>query len=80
MSERVVKPAKCPHCGRELTYLINVREELHTYYFEVDKEGNVHYRSKDCWPEDESDYECPFCHEVLFTSEEEGKKFLLGEN
>lgn len=77
---RALKPPRCPRCGKELTYLINVCEEFHVYYFEVDEEGEVDYRDKDSWPGDTSEYGCPFCFEVLFTSEEEAKAFLLGED
>jgi len=68
---------RCPVCGSEIEYLKNYvkAEKLYLYDGEKYKEGGFYILCTD--PAD-GNYECPKCEKVLFTSEEEAKKFLKG--
>jgi hypothetical protein len=74
-----LKPPTCPKCGMELDELINVQEEWVTFYFSVDDDGNVDYVEDDRCPGNTSEYECPYCHEVLFNNEDDARDFLMGK-
>jgi hypothetical protein len=70
---------KCPRCGKEIDYLINVCEETAKYVFSFDGGKGCDYYFDDSWPGDWSVFQCPECDEELFTNEEDAKKFLKGE-
>jgi hypothetical protein len=67
---------RCPECGEEITYLINVCEEIVESIFELDSLGEADYDHVDSWLGEMNEYRCPICYEVLFNSEEEAVEFL----
>ena len=70
---------KCPECGAEIDYLINVCETIEEYIFSVDGGGFADYEQTDAWAGDWSEYRCPECRKVLFRDEDDAVKFLKGE-
>ena len=70
---------KCPKCGAEIDHLHHFGYYLQKADFWIDEDGEPRY---DDWDDlgdlkGTPEYECPECGEVLFTDEEEAKKFLL---
>jgi len=71
----------CPKCGVEIDHLNAYSRGETLYTFILDGSGEPRYLKKEVIPScDPDDYECPKCHEVLFTDEEEATKFLDADN
>ena len=70
---------KCPKCGAEIDHLINWSEAEQKFILRLTEKGTPNYEYVDTVPKDRNEYECPKCHEVLFTDEEEAIKFLRGK-
>jgi len=67
--------AICPYCKAKIDYLKNYASGEHYYIFDGEN-----YDSHEFEPNNlTNDYECPECHEVLFTDEDGAREFLLGE-
>jgi hypothetical protein len=76
--------AKCPKCGAEINeliaYVTNIREDI----FSISKDGEAEYEVDEDFDVNDCrtlsiSFGCPMCLEVLFTSEEDAKNFLLGK-
>jgi len=73
---------KCPKCGKEIDYLRDFSPVWEEYKLTINENGVVHCEFVDGGiPMDDKDdeYECPECHEVLFTDVEDAIKFLKGD-
>lgn len=65
---------KCPSCHKKIDFLDNFQSGVKVWRFDGDNYSSTH---DDFIPDDErNDYECPECFEVLFTDEEDARKFL----
>ena len=64
------KYARCPHCGRELTYLYG--EVIATYEYDVNDSAYLHFTNKTI---ELVRYYCPSCNGEI---SEEAVKFLFG--
>jgi len=69
---------KCPLCGKEINFLINVCTEIHEYKASLGEEGTIEYIDLDVYPisHSEDGFFCPECRAKLFDSEEEATEFL----
>jgi len=77
MKER--KTVKCPHCGEELTKLLNVQSGEVAWWLDVNGEYEQH---DDFFIPDvrKNDFVCPECNAIITIFEEEAIAFLKGEN
>ena len=62
--------SRCPICNYEISYLIGLREREFTY------DGN-NIRNDIFSPSRIHSFDCPHCHQKLFTDIKEAKDFLL---
>lgn len=73
--------SKCPMCKEEIDFLSNTQTINKCWHVSLGKSGFLEY---DEWGDEDVDdcgiYYCPKCHEELFHSEEDARKFLKGED
>ena len=74
--------ARCPKCGREIDHLNYWSLEWVKRSYWVNDDGEGEWSSSKDWVSTDNDdeYECPWCCEVLFHSEEEAREFLAGQS
>lgn len=66
---------KCPVCGEEIEALSVMVQTVSTYYYNGEE-----YIPDETEVENETfEYQCPFCHATLATTEEEARKIILGD-
>ena len=67
--------AKCPKCGKKIDYLWMHQQAKIIYRF-----TEYGYEREGVYPDDikTKEYYCPECNELLFTSGEAAKRFLIG--
>ena len=72
---------KCPRCGMEIDYLINICTEEIESDFTINSMGYGEYDEMDAnpIPIDDGFFMCPECGKILFFDEQTATKFLKGE-
>jgi len=71
-----MKLVKCPKCGAEINYLVNWQSTLTKHLFD----GSDYSKQDEEITDGVNDYQCPRCDKVLFTNDEDARKFLRGES
>ena len=66
---------KCPKCGKEIDYLVNVESGDMDYRFNPDGD---YYPGEFLSDGGRNEYECPLCQATLFTDETTALEFLKG--
>jgi len=68
---------KCPKCNDDITYLQVISECMQTFELTENKDFPIYSGVE--WIEGEGIFQCPYCDEVLFKTEQEAINFLAGD-
>jgi len=77
----MTKKITCPECGEKIDHLILYETHQQRKKFYVTDKGlpDIWVFDKQVYLDDEDEYECPACREMLFQVEEDAVRFLKGE-
>ena len=71
---------KCPECGEEIGTLIAWIPKEDKAEVALNSDGTLSYMITDnIEGKGATEYECPMCGEIIFSSETDAKNFLKGE-
>jgi len=71
----------CPKCGEEITSLRNYIPAQVCYDVQYNAKNDMldYYKDGQTDPDDDGDYECPECNQILCLDADAAKKILKGE-
>ena len=82
LDENGVPYAICPECDEQIYNVVLTQREFTTYDVSPDENGKLNYeevdREIDEW-NDDFEYRCPVCDEVIAESEEEAEALFYDE-
>jgi hypothetical protein len=77
--KKLLGKPRCPKCNAELYHLQHYESGENHYHFSLNDDGTKHYETEEFQGNGEvTDYECPYCSEVLTTNEDKAREILGG--